>query len=851
MRCIQSLFLFVLSVMPLFSLGQTAYFVDGFHGGIWGHYPKGYTAFITGQLDKNPNWKINLEIEPATWDREETEDSVSYKKLGYYLNNKDNNRVEYVNPTYSQPYLFNISGESMIRQFAYGIATLKVHFPDICFTTYSSEEPCFTSALPQVLSSFGFKYASLKNPNTCWGGYTRGYAAELLNWQGPDGTSILTVPRYEFETLKSNSTWETIGNANSPGFVNAAHAFGMLSPVGMCLQDAGWRFGPWLKKDCYQPTEYTTWTNYFEHIVAKNNIPTWNLSQEDIQVSLVWGAQVLQRLAQQVNLSEHKIVQAEKVAVINKLAVNQPYPERMLDAAWKTLMLSQHHDCWIVPYNGLKGDTWASKVKKWTDSTNHISDSILSVLNSGMANNKAAGLKVYNTLAQERTGWVEAVLPPGYVADETVVLNRSNELQRSQIIIAKTGNRIFFKATVPSFGYASYHFFKAKTPKYNFAHIKIQANGDYLVETDLYKIIIDPKKGGVIKHLIAKQLQGKDFVDEHSERQFNELRGNFYNNGGFRSSIASEARVNILQNGAGKLILEIHGFIADHPFVHTLTFTEGQSRIDFNIKIDWLANVGIGEFEETNYTDIALHKAFYNDQYKLLLLFPLSLKNQKVYKNAPYDVTESKLASTFFSTWDSIKNNVILNWVDVTDGGGQYGMALFTDHTTSYAHGKDFPLGLNVQYSGKGLWGRNYQIDGPTSINYSLIPHAGNWEKARLSLENEKINEPLYAISVEKLAETRNLEKSLVSINNEHCLLSASIFKGNDLYIRIHNTSKLPEALDLTLGFDAKDACLVDLNGTELEKISLPESGRALKNININGQGLITLKIRFQENRIY
>ena len=53
------------------------------------------------------------------------------------------------------------------------------------FSAYSSEEPCFTSALPGILKSFGFKYAVLKNPNTCWGGYTRAFGGELVDWIGP------------------------------------------------------------------------------------------------------------------------------------------------------------------------------------------------------------------------------------------------------------------------------------------------------------------------------------------------------------------------------------------------------------------------------------------------------------------------------------------------------------------------------------------------------------------------------------------------------------------------------------------------------------------------------------------
>lgn len=844
MICIQRLLLSLSLLVPILSFGQTAYFVDGFHGGIWGHYPKGYTNYIISELEKHPQWKISLEIEPETWAMEMKQDSVAFKKLHHLLNNNIYDKIEYVNPSYAQPYLFNISGESMIRQFAYGISALKGYFPNIEFVTYSAEEPCFTSSLPQILRSFGFKYASLKNPNTCWGGYTRAYGGEVLNWEGSDGTSILTVPRYEFEALKKKSTWETIANANSPEFIGAAFSAGLKTPIGMCLQDAGWRLGPWLKGGYYKPTEYTTWRNYFEHVLNKESAPTWKMSQEDIQVSLVWGAQVLQKLAQEVRVSENKIVQAEKTAVINKLFANTVYPEKEFDAAWRTLMLAQHHDCWIVPYNGDKGDTWADKVKVWTEFTDKTSDSVLTGLSYNGTNVPA--IQVYNTLAAARSEWIETVLPVGYHPDKTQVIDKNGKVQSTQIIDGKE-NAILFKATVPAFGYAVYQFKKGNAIKKNFGRVKLQSDGDYWIETDQYKLVVDLKKGGVIKSLIAKKLQGKDFVDGKSERKFNELRGNFYKKGGFRSSTENEAKINILQNGAGKLIAEIHGLIADHPFVQTLTLTEGQARIDLNVKINWLNNEGIGEFEEVNYQDTTLHKAFYNDEYKLLAHFPLSIKNQKVYKNAPYDVTESKLEDTFFSRWDSIKNNIILNWVDVVAEDQQYGMALFTDHTTSYAHGSDFPLGLNLQYSGKGLWGRNYSIDGPTSVNYALIPHAGNWEKASLTYESEKINEPLYAIQLEKLPKKGDFEKSYIKIDSKHCVLSSATVKGTDLLVRIHNTSSMQERIDLAFGFDVAAASWVDLKGTELEKVELSGTGREIKRITVNGQGLRTLRLRLAD----
>ncbi|MDB5006705.1 MAG: hypothetical protein JWP45_1098 [Mucilaginibacter sp.] len=186
---------------------QTAYYIDGYHGGIWGHYPDWNTRFMADMLKKNPDWKINIELEPETWARAQAVDPSAYADFkALFADQSLNGRIEYVNPAYAQSYMYNISGESIIRQLSYGMKMIKAHFPEAVFTSYSSEEPCFTSALPQILTSFGFKYASLKNPNTCFGGYTRPHSGELVNWIGPDGTAIIASPRYDVETLAAKST---------------------------------------------------------------------------------------------------------------------------------------------------------------------------------------------------------------------------------------------------------------------------------------------------------------------------------------------------------------------------------------------------------------------------------------------------------------------------------------------------------------------------------------------------------------------------------------------------------------------------------------------------------------------
>ena len=808
---------------------QQRYFADGYHGGIYGHYPLWQTQFMVDTLLKYPQWKINLEIEPETWDTVQVKDPQGYANFkALFADSAVASRIEFVNPAYGQSYMYMAGGESMIRQLYYGMQKIKAHFPQATFTTYSSEEPCFTSALPQVLRSFGFKYAVLKNPNTCWGGYVKNYGGEIMNWVGPDGTTIQLVPRYTTEALEENSTWQTTAWFNSNAYISSALAAGIKNPVGMCLQDAGWRNGLWLPKN--DPSVYTTWRNYFKHIADTTNAESWRVSQQDIKVSLVWGAQVLQKIAQQVRSTENKLLQAEKLAGMYAIANSKPLQEGAFDDAWRTLLLSQHHDCWIVPYNGHKGDTWADKVVGWTNNSNRIADSILSKqLQSDSGNGQS--VTVYNSSLNKMNEMVTVPLPQSLAAATALSVKDGSNTIAAQVMQKDGQPMAAFPASLQPMSNKVYNFVAAKTTVAKPA--AITSTGDQVVmQTDLYTLTIDKKRGGAMTSLIAKKINNYEFVDKNATTSFNALQGNFYEEGGKAFSGNHQATVEVLDNGPLLIRVAIHNTIASHSYTQYITMRQGEQRIDVSLKINWKGNPRIGEdyAQHGGYDGKDLHKAFYNDTDKLILTFPLQLKEQKVYADAPFDVTESRLNNTFYNRWDSIKNNVILNWVDVTDAQNKCGLALLTDHTTSYSHGKDFPLSLTVQYAGVGLWGRDYTANGTTEINYALIPHMGDWKQAILYTAATNWNEPLYTATG-----AAKPMQSLLSCGDAKWLLSSLTQQGDQYLIRLFNAEGDHNTHTLTFGFPVKAVTLVDLagnitqqpvsnNGNQLQ-LAIPEKG--------------------------
>lgn len=750
------------------------FFVDGYHGGIWGHYPQGYTGFICDQLDLHPDWNICLEIEPETWDSVAVSAPADLARLREYVKE---GRVEFTNPSWAQPYLWNIDGECILRQLEMGMQSIRKHFPEAEYVTYAVEEPCFTSSLPAMLSLLGFRHAVLRCPDTCWGGYPVGHGGELVNMVGPDGTSLLSVPRPACESLEPGSTWQTALWKNSRAYLRACREAGIAHPVGMCYQDAGWKNGPWVG----DKATYTTWTNYIEHISTGTTDDDWHFSQEDIRPCLMWGSSVMNRLAQQVRSAENGLLQREKLALLP----GAPYDPLMadasqLDAAWKQLFLAQHHDTWIVPYNGLRGKrSWADWVEEWTTLPP------LAFAAEGLSTD--AAVRVFNTLGHAR----QEVVSVG----ETVC-----------------------SVEVPAFGYRDFTARELATAAASTTMCRVVKKNKHLltVTNGLSTLTFNLERGGIVTHLVDDQ--GYDYaatasLDGDVSVAMGELRGYFYDRESWCSSSEEKVTYSIEGEGTPCMALVMEGEIAGAPFTQTYVLRGGEPLIDCRLKVDWEAaerrdligesretraergemrewmmpkGPGIGEYRQSGKVWHETRRAWCDDRYKLNIFFPAHLQDARLWKDAPFDVCESRQDSTWFSTWDDIRHNIILHWVDISEGSDGHGLALLTDHTGSYGYGKDYPLALTAQYSGVGLWGRNYRIEGPLEMHYALIPHHGRWDEAGIDRISREWNEPLVCSPLEG---SYTKAYSLIDLGDSGLELSGVRRMDDGIEVRLYNAS--------------------------------------------------------------
>ena len=810
---------------------QKMSFVDGFHGGVYGHYPlKTYTDFLADQLTAHPEWSICLEIEPETWDSVAVHNPSGLERLKVLASTP---RVEFTNPSYAQSYMYTISGESIIRQFRYGMDKTWTHFPDAEFLTYSVEEPCFTSALPMVLGQLGFKYASIKCPNTCWGGYSAGFGNGVVKWTAPDGSHILAVPRYECEEL-GDKVWETKANGRYPQYWEACLAAGITRPVGMCFQDAGWTSGPWLDYfgQPHEGIEYTTWRQYFEGEPADAVHEVYKMSQEDVLGGLVWGSQILQKLATEVRLAENKLVMTEKTGALLSLETGKAPEQALIDEAWRTLLLSQHHDCWIVPYNRLnKRGNWAENVTLWTASSVENCDSAIDAMVSLDSSSSVLQVGVVNTTAFAREEVVRADIPAGWPANF-----RITDASGSEVPYYVEDGKVVFKAASPAFGISSYTFSKSGKVTKVEPSVKTYSGKDGLVKVNAgqYRITFSPKDGGVITSLVSHD--GREYVDKNSSQALGLLSGWFYEENRWHLSSEEPATVEVSEAKGISTKVTVRGTIASTAFTQVVTIDDGSRRIDFDLNIDWKQNVGIGRSAQRRAYDNR-QRAFYDSRYDLNILFPVACESPSLFKDAPFDVCESQLEDTYFDNWENIKHNVILDWVDLCGKNGT-SMALLSDHTTSYTYGPDFPLALTVQFSGNGLWGRNYSITRPTSMKYALVPHTGMWDKAGVQEESQAWNEPLSVIPGVKPRE------AALDLAGTGYLLSTVTNSNGGYLVRLYNADGDASARNIKLAIPAKNVEEVNLLGEKIgsPKVSKGDNGIIME-VSIPRFGIKTFKI--------
>ena len=815
------------------------YAVDGYHGGKYGHMPMGAFRDVLQKLRDHPDWKLSLDIEPVSWDDLKLRDPSTYEQFRQMLADGQSTRLEIVSSTYAQPYPWLTDGESFIRQMRYGLKKTAEHFPHLRVTTYAVQEPCWTSALPQLLRSFGFELAVLKNPSTAWAGYCEGAEGEKRMWIGPDGTGILAIPRYACEGLLT--TWQTESVFARRGFVDRCRASGVARPAGMCFQDLGWPACPYVTQPFfteYRSEEmlladsvcYTTWREYAEQI-ADAPAADLRLTQEAFRVALPWGDPQLAHMARMVRRGENELLEAQWLDAL-RFAYTGDTAARLMDLAAEQVMLAQHHDAWICASCGDGEKNWANASCARVLNAEHMLEKIrmgaMSDLGTLARVVPAVGTQcamAINMLARseerlaevpvtfDRGVWGVRVLQNGSEVPHQFICERAYEdgSWNAGILLARVqahgmGAEMLRIESLPEE--------EKQPPMASVSHLENTVE----MESDLYRIVLDLRKGGAIRELFCKS-DGLNMVDKASGKPFNGFYGYSIDEKRWISSADAPATAEIVLNGPLVARVRLRGCVGAIPFVQTLTLRAGERAMDVEAEFDFPEKTHIGEDFPIADEDALLqrHRSYHDGRYKLNAYFPTVFAQERVCKDAAFDVCESQNVDTHFQRWDEIRHNILISFVDVCDR--QHGIAIFSDHTTAYVHGSGEPLGLTVAWAADGgYWWRNRALSGHHEVGYAILPHTGDWRQADLWHEGQKLRHPMLARQMGGFCEETGF--SLLRVLNGGVELSETLVeKDRSLTLRLFNPGEGGKQRLWLSGALKPEATLCELDGRALEQV--------------------------------
>ena len=775
------------------------YYMDGYHGGIRGHMPLGSWRDILDQMKLHPEWRLSIDVEPVSWDYLRSRDPRAYAEFAEMTKDgSDDARVEIVSGSYAQPYGWITDGESNIRHLTMGLAVIKRHFPWVMVDTYAVQEPCWTSALPQILCQLGFQRASLKNASTAWGGYTVGINAETVDWTGPDGTSIPTAPRYACEELVK--VYETEACEAGEEYADKCAREGIPHPTGMYYQDLGWGARPGRSgKDGVTPPRiaYSIWREYFDRI-ATSPRPVWQPGQEIFRGALPWGDQTLVRMARQVRRCEAETLDTERLCAVSAVLGKKDVPDRM-EEIWGHLLMTQHHDGWICARAGSGEDNWAWKTSAQVYAAEFLMDKARRDAFDALTPAPSAAdagretMLLFNPLAykEERIVRIPMTAPIGTrgfeVYDGTNKLTAQAVCHRRHRDGSWNAGELLVRVPFSGMGVKAVAVVPVSEEE-QAAPIRAEITDDTAVlENDRVRVVFDLKRGGVIKSYFSKD-RGTEAVAPGKD--FNEYRGYFIGEDRFCSNTEYPAKADIKWNGPLEAVMTLRGRVGCARYEQRLTLQAGSSSLDIFVRFDFGEGCLIGEpyqmKEENEQSQVHdPHRTYHDGRYRLNACFPTSFRQAHIDKDCAYDVCRSKLSDTHFKSWNDIKHNILVHWTDVSDD--EEGLCVFADHTTAYVHGGEYPFGLALAwgYDGGFWWGR-CTLRGAHELRYRIMPHAGDWRRAGLWHACERfLHKPYVARSTGPDVQSG----SVVQILTPGLEVGALYRQDGQTYLRLFNAS--------------------------------------------------------------
>jgi len=796
---------------------ESASYVDGYHGGHLYGVPIGSWRDLKQAILRHPKWALVFDLEPDSWFLGVQEDPESLSLLIKWLS-EEPERFEIVNQAYGHPYHWLFDVEWTIRHFLQGEQLLRQVIPDLDIQFWAPQEPMWTTSLPAVLKSFGYRGAVLKDPGTAFAGLSRGIDSSFVRWVGPDGTRIDAVPRYACE--ETRRTWETEARYLYLSFLEKCQGAGIRFPVGTGLQDIGWKARPAFP---FRDTDidpaavnYTTWRGYFTKASDVQHV-SHRYTLDDFQVGLPWGDAWLDRVARASRLSEAALRQAEHATLFRVCRE----PSDHLSHLEQIVLRSQHHDNWICARWRHGDANFCQKTERetWqvrTECKSHVRSCLQDW--ARQKSEQGAGLAVVasNPLGHARQRLLTLDLPVD-TPDESVYLEDEQghalpaqiHRQRTDFGFSHELNnhhvRLTSVANLPPCGLSAFKVRKGELSEGAVGALKCDCrDGKVFVSgPSLGELVLDEQRGGGI-------CSWKSASDSAEKVPSGRVWGAFQGivDGRELDTASLPARLKVIEQG--ELLVRIESLIETpaftlrtewrmskcapwvslevtlSPCVFPDSMKDPSQMLDDKLDVNpgqGLA-VGLPDGEKDVRVLFAESPTWFDNTSKLRLALPLGGNPLRVFREGPGDVGEARLLRQGVRKWQDLQSETCIRWVDFMHDDGS-GVAVFTDRHTAFVHTEGFDPAVVFAWAGEP-----FLISEPYTRTFAIFPHQGDWNSANLWNRSREWQDEI--VNGCELVNGAAAVESLVELGSQAWELTSCRQVGSSLELRVYNSS--PEA---------------------------------------------------------
>lgn len=547
------------------------------------------------------------------------------------------------------------SGESLIRQFLYGIKYLEEKFGVKPRTLYLPDSFGFPPTLPKILCEVGIENFATSKLN--WND-TNPFPYHIFRWKSRSGEEVLaySTPGSYSDYLSDikRILWNVEQQREKQEIPVIMQVFGRGDHGGGPEEIEVQNVKKWMEEYKGRLELIASGMDEFFDYVREHYLKDLPIFEDELYLEFHRGIFTTGAWIKRFNrLNEHLILQVEKLYSLLKILYGIEYPWEGILNSWKAILLTQGHDA--LP---------ASITKEVYDDVMRRSSNVYKGLLSFLRN----GLKV---IAEKEKARYIVFNPNSFPVSPYI---RTWESVNGFYQRLKNGSKLVYLSELPPIGFKGYE--EVGERPEDFVNI-VEREKDFILENSYLRVTVSKRTGWITsiydkknkREILKEPIRPRIMLDYPMP-----FRGRFvpasmfdawevYYREGINKYFHRDLRAKeVFISERGPLYASISAKF------HYKQFLGKASTMEFEI----------GLYADKPYVEVRF-RAHWNTHHRFLkLLVPVAIDSDKAVFEVPYGIVERADACRSENPRERAKYEVLGHkWVDISDGS--YGVAVIND----------------------------------------------------------------------------------------------------------------------------------------------------------------------------